>query len=153
MSSCPLPAAPGAPARGGHRHNFYGFIIYTQVRMTKLLVMTNKLRLHYIYTSQDDKITIDSDALSRCQKNQKTNAAPIRLLDLGPSVGASRSRSCTRTVRANGGIAGGGRREQASEIRTVSTSLLIRAGGADSRSARPARSERVRRGARLCSES
>ena len=26
------------------------------------------LRLHYIYTSQDDKIT--SDALSRCQKNQ-----------------------------------------------------------------------------------
>ena len=26
-----------------------------------------KLRLHYIYTSQDDKIT--SDALSRCQKN------------------------------------------------------------------------------------
>ena len=28
-----------------------------------------KLRLHYMYTSQDDKIT--SDALSRCQKNQK----------------------------------------------------------------------------------
>ena len=24
MSSCPLPAAPGAPARGGHRHNFLG---------------------------------------------------------------------------------------------------------------------------------
>ena len=23
MSSCPLPAAPGALARGGHRHNFY----------------------------------------------------------------------------------------------------------------------------------
>ena len=22
VSSCPLPAAPGAPARGGHRHNF-----------------------------------------------------------------------------------------------------------------------------------
>ena len=40
----------------------YGFIIYTQVRMTKLLVMLS-------YTSQDDKIT--SDALSRCQKNQK----------------------------------------------------------------------------------
>ena len=29
----------------------------------------DKLRLHYMYTSQDDKIT--SDALSRCQKNQK----------------------------------------------------------------------------------
>ena len=23
VSSCPLPAAPGAPARGGHRHNFF----------------------------------------------------------------------------------------------------------------------------------
>ena len=35
----------------------YGFIIYTQVRMTKLLVMSKyKLRLHYVYTSQDDKM-------------------------------------------------------------------------------------------------
>ena len=33
--------------------------------MTKLYIY--KLRLRYIYTSQDDKIT--SDALSRCQKN------------------------------------------------------------------------------------
>ena len=32
-------------------------------------LMSIKLRLHYVYTSQDDKIT--SDALSRCQKNQK----------------------------------------------------------------------------------
>ena len=32
-----------------------------------------KLRLHYIYTSQDDKIT--SDALSRCQKNLTTTGS------------------------------------------------------------------------------
>ena len=31
MSSCPLPAAPGAPARGGHRHNFWGYRAYGAV--------------------------------------------------------------------------------------------------------------------------
>ena len=41
-----------------------GFIIYTQVRMTKLLVMlsdeyTYKLRLHYVYTSQDTPTGIE----------------------------------------------------------------------------------------------
>ena len=26
LTHCPLPAAPGAPARGGHRHNFIGVV-------------------------------------------------------------------------------------------------------------------------------
>ena len=62
-----------------------------------------KLRLHYIYTSQDDKIT--SDALSRCQKNQKNPGPGPRDLSRqrhifrSPGCAASGGQHCEPCVR------------------------------------------------------
>ena len=51
-----------------HGHGGVGRSLRVFLRYSAVRWIYYKLRLHYMYTSQDDKIT--SDALSRCRKNQ-----------------------------------------------------------------------------------
>ena len=78
--------------------------LMTVLALEKLLPQcSSQITVHYVYTSQDDKIT--SDALSRCQKNQKNPGPGPRDLSRqrhifrSPGCAASGGQHCEPCVR------------------------------------------------------